>query len=173
MVTWYNILMLRTRKCEICLKDFSVVLPPSRQKSGRGRFCSIECKTKWSKGKHFSRESEFKKGRKVFFSEEHRSKISQARKGHRDTVGKDNGMWKGNKVGYFALHHWVNRTFGKAIVCEKCSSTLNVQWANKSYNYKRQRNDWLELCYKCHRKYDLENGWGLATKKFKEICRKK
>lgn len=161
--------MLRERKCEVCGKDFLVTLPPSREKTGRGRFCSTVCKKLWSIGKHFSKESEFKKGMKVFFSKEHRRKISEARKGHQDTVGNRNGMWKGDKVRYHALHHWIIRTYGKASTCEKCGSTNNVQWANKSFTYKRNITDWLRLCYKCHREYDRKNGWGMATKKFPEI----
>ena len=30
----------------------------------------------------------------------------------------------------------------------------NIQWANISGNYIRERGDWLGLCVKCHRKYD-------------------
>jgi hypothetical protein len=161
--------MLRERKCEVCGNKFGVVLPPSRQKSGRGRFCSVACKKSWSVGRHFSKDSEFKKGMKMVFTPEHRRKISEARRGIATAVGSVNGRWMGDKAGYHALHHWVIRTFGKASICEKCGSTKNVQWANKSFAYKRDKSDWLRLCYKCHREYDRKNGWGLATKKFPEI----
>lgn len=75
-------------------------------------------------------------------------------------------FWKGDNVGYFALHSWIQRKKGRAKKCERCDSTDWVQWANKSFEYKRDLNDWLELCAKCHRKYDGKYGWGKATKKF-------
>ncbi len=76
--------------------------------------------------------------------------------------------FKGENVGYDALHDWVRRHRGKATVCEYCSSTKSVQWANKSHSYKRDLTDWLSLCRKCHIKYDRENNaWGVASKKFK------
>lgn len=70
--------------------------------------------------------------------------------------GKDSGMWKGDKIGYLSMHQWIRYNYGKPTKCERCNSTKNVQWANKSHNYEREnRNDWMQLCCSCHRKYDL------------------
>lgn len=80
--------------------------------------------------------------------------------------------FKGDDVGYDALHDWVKRWKGKAKICIFCQSITNVQWANKSHEYKRDLEDWLSLCYKCHRVYDRKNGWGKATLKFPELRRK-
>jgi hypothetical protein len=75
--------------------------------------------------------------------------------------------FKKTGYGYHAIHDWVNRHRGKAVVCEYCDSDKFVQWANKSHEYKRDLEDWLSLCRKCHVKYDRENNaWGLATRKF-------
>jgi hypothetical protein len=74
--------------------------------------------------------------------------------------------WKGDKVGYYALHDWVYKKKGKPKKCSNCGSREKVQWANKSFSYKRDLKDWIELCYWCHRKYDMENGWGRASQKF-------
>ena len=67
--------------------------------------------------------------------------------------------WKGDKVGYRGLHHWMKKEFGKAFKCEFCGKTRttpkSIQWANKTGKYLRDRNDWLELCASCHKKYDL------------------
>lgn len=87
----------------------------------------------------------------------------------KDMIGDKNNRWKDDDVGYYGLHTWVQRKKGKAKICEKCGSKENVQWANKSHEYKRDIDDWLELCFKCHRKYDRENGWGKATKKYPEL----
>jgi len=82
-----------------------------------------------------------------------------------EMVGEKSYSWKGDKVGYGALHSWVYKQLGKAKKCSECGSVKNVQWANKTWEYKRDVKDWLELCYRCHRKYDKKN-WGVATKKF-------
>ena len=153
--------------CEVCLKEFYV--RPYRVKKG-AKYCSRKCasgtqfkkgnvswnngiktgiipKTAFKKGEHFSKATEFKKGSIPF-------------------------NWKGENVGYFALHNWVHRYKGKAKICSNCGSDKNVQWANKSLEYKRDLSDWMELCYKCHRKYDRENGWGNATRKYGFISKK-
>jgi hypothetical protein len=66
--------------------------------------------------------------------------------------------WKGDKVGYEALHRWVSSHKGKPKVCEHCgvveTNNYKIHWANKSHKYFRDLNDWLRLCAKCHKKYD-------------------
>lgn len=66
--------------------------------------------------------------------------------------------WKGDDVGYFALHSWLRRAYGDPANCEHCATTERVQWANRTGLYRRDRDDWLHLCPKCHRRYDIENG---------------
>ena len=88
-------------------------------------------------------------------------------------LGENNWNWKGDTVGYYALHTWVYRHLGKPKICSHCGTDKKVQWANKSYKYKRESDDWLEFCYWCHRKYDSKNGWGIASEKFPEIKNRK
>jgi hypothetical protein len=104
--------------------------------------------TNFKKGEHFSPETEFKKG---------------------TTTGERNYKWKGAGVGYHALHTWLVREYGKPTYCEECGVKESVQWASKDYSYTRDRDSWVQLCFKCHRKYDSVNGWGNASKKFPEI----
>lgn len=77
-------------------------------------------------------------------------------------TGSNHHKWKGNKVGYDALHNWVERQLGKPKYCSGCkkvgnsvNNVWNVHWANKSHKYKRDLWDWLALCRKCHYQYDL------------------
>ncbi len=81
--------------------------------------------------------------------------------GHRPPVqyGEDVHNWKGDDVGYSALHDWVARQLGKPRECEHCKSKTKkvYHWANKSGDYKRDINDWIRLCVSCHSKYDREN----------------
>lgn len=77
-------------------------------------------------------------------------------------VGKNNGMfgridglnpaWKGDKVGYYALHTWLGRKLGKAKRCSnsplhKCNK---YYWANISGEYKRDLSDWKQVCARCN-----------------------
>lgn len=112
----------------------------------------------WNKGKKYKnpRMSAIHKGK-------HHSPSTEFKKGN--NIGKKNNNWKGDRVGYFALHSWVYRKLGKPEVCEFCGSTGKMQWANKSWEYKRDMNDWLSLCSRCHRNYDKQN-WGTATERF-------
>lgn len=73
-----------------------------------------------------------------------------------DIQGSNNNMWKGDNVGYRALHLWVEKKLGRPNRCEHCGSieAKRFEWANKSHKYKRDINDWLRLCTKCHREYD-------------------
>lgn len=73
--------------------------------------------------------------------------------------GEKIANWKGDSVGYQALHAWVWRWKGKADHCEQCGSTENSRyfWANKSREYKRDLDDWIQLCGKCHFKYDEQH----------------
>lgn len=121
----------------------------------RVKYCSKECSKKntyfgrvgwepWSKsqkGVHLSPESEFKKGQ---------------------TMGVNNINWKGDEVGYFSLHNWMGRAYGRPSLCEDCGltdPTRKYQWANISHKYLRDRLDWKRLCIPCHRKMDMEDGY--------------
>lgn len=87
-------------------------------------------------------------------SVETKKKISEALKGEKSYI------WKGDNVGYRALHHWVRRELGKPMQCLHCDITdkeKKLVWANKDHRYKRNLDDFIPLCYSCHRKYDIKN----------------
>lgn len=96
---------------------------------------------------------------------EHRSRQTEFRKGN--TLGEKNIKWKGDFVGYGNLHAWVKRHRGKAIWCTWCCSTIRIEWANLSHEYKRDLGDWIQLCRKCHFKYDSGKNWRSSRKYFK------
>lgn len=176
-----------TKAC-VCGAKFNV--PEWKLKAGRGKYCSKKCQYEnatrpsglkynivkenptWIKqGQRLSPDTEFKKGEIRHPENQWKSgqRISPATEFKKGNVPHN---YKGDEVGYYALHSWVSRHKGKATICEYCTSTNTVQWANKSWEYKRDLDDWLELCKKCHIKYDRQN-WGAATKLFPEIDRKK
>lgn len=65
-----------------------------------------------------------------------------------------NPMWKGDNVGYNALHAWVKRNLIKPQVCSNCNQTKALDLANISQEYKRDLSDWEWLCRKCHMEKD-------------------
>jgi hypothetical protein len=69
-------------------------------------------------------------------------------------TGEKSVQWKGEKIGYRALHIWLECWLGKPKECVYCGSEKNVQWASLSHKAKRDLKDYLPLCAKCHHRYD-------------------
>lgn len=129
------------------------------------------------KGIHLSSASEFKKGMTPWNKDtrglikpnsgsitkgEHRGLKTEIKIGQ--FKEERHPKWKGDKVGYDGLHSWIQRNYGKAKKCENrekqflpfaCNrKSINFDWANKSLEYRRNMNDWVELCHSCHLKAD-------------------
>jgi hypothetical protein len=87
-------------------------------------------------------------------SNEHKRKLGLAH------IGNKNPLWKGNNVGYSAIHRWVRWHKGNAIKCSWCgfesSNHYMIDWANIDHRYKRDLNDYISLCRKCHRLHDMD-----------------
>ena len=97
------------------------------------------------KGQHFSPKTEFKKGQKTW------------NKGKPHLIDEKHPQWKGNRVGYSALHTWIHRTWGKNKKCDFCGLEKKLDWANKNGIYNRNRINWLNLCKRCHIIYDKKS----------------
>lgn len=95
-------------------------------------------------------------------TEEHRKIISSCQVGLR--LNENHPLWKGEKVSYSGVHKWVYRHKGKATVCELQDETCSskYEWSNISGSYKRDFNDWQQLCASHHRRTD---GNGLKQKR--------
>ena len=67
-------------------------------------------------------------------------------------------MKSGDKE-YVRVHDWIKRQLGKASLCKNCevrkSYSTNIHWANISGNYKYDIDDWMQLCPRCHRNFDV------------------
>lgn len=78
--------------------------------------------------------------------------------GKHTVSGEKSGTWKGDKVGYWGIHKWLYKYYGKANYCEnlKCSKKSKIfHWALiKNKNYERKRDNFMQLCMSCHWKYD-------------------
>ena len=127
--------------------------------SGRKIFCSRKCKGKSMKGK-----SPWNIGKKL--TEKHKQKLKNAwnyekyitdsrnKKISQSKLSEKNPMWKGNNVGYQALHNWIKRRKPKPNLCEECKENKPSDLANVSGEYKRDINDFEWLCRRCHMKKD-------------------
>ena len=112
-----------------------------------------------------------------------RKKISRSLMGHgfspetlqkmrdnaKDCKGENNPNWRGDKVGKIGIHCWLHKNFKKKLVCEFCGkkekSGRKIEWAKLAdKEYERKRENFIELCCKCHRKYD-----GIGFKKGSKI----
>lgn len=76
-------------------------------------------------------------------------------------TGENHFRWKGNKVGYRALHEWIEGKLGKAKNCESCGISKKprdkkrwFEWSCKDGAYSRNLKSWWSLCVPCHRKFD-------------------
>lgn len=119
--------------------------------TGRTRFKKLMIP--WNKGmKGYITSASFKKGHSDLVPSKSR-KIAAIK-----NSGSAHPLWKGDKVGYAALHIWIHRNYGFPTVCEECGfeskNHRKIQWANVSKRYLRERSDWKRLCCKCHFIFD-------------------
>lgn len=76
--------------------------------------------------------------------------------------GEHHFNWKGDSAKYFAIHNWIREKLDRSN-CEHCgisgyrykNGMWSIECANISGRYERQVKDWIVLCRKCHRKYDI------------------
>lgn len=93
-------------------------------------------------------------------SEATRQRMSESRRGR--FLGVEHHNWRGDSVSYSTLHAWVRRHKPKTGVCTECHAQVGTggwsgtQWANISGRYRRDLNDFIELCIPCHRERDRQ-----------------
>lgn len=112
----------------MCKRDFT-----SYNSEGR-IYCSDKCYNKTKFGR--------------VMSETAKDRIRQAK------IGDKNPMWKGDAVGYTALHDWVKRHLPQPELCQRCKERPAIDAANISGEYKRDLTDWEYLCRTCHMNED-------------------
>lgn len=84
--------------------------------------------------------------------------------------GEKHYAWKGDKVGYGALHDWVRSRLVAPKKCQHCGEEKKLDLANKTGQYLRDLDDWLWLCRSCHRQYDgVLKGESHANSKLTEL----
>lgn len=116
---------------------------------------------------------------RVPVSKETAAKISAGLRGNTNCAGRQNALGKSwtltdeqrearrgprpfmyaDDPGYMAVHNWVRRHHVKTGTCEACGDVPDngghgTNWANISGEYRREREDFWELCIPCHRMFD-------------------
>ncbi len=80
---------------------------------------------------------------KQVITKEHKENISKANRGIHFNPNKDMSH-------YNSVHYWVKKNKPKSKLCEHCKKVPPTDLANISGEYKRDINDFLYLCRKCH-----------------------
>lgn len=115
-------------------------------------FCQCGCGKKTKIARQTYSDRNWIKGEPVRYLPGHHVK-------HRPMKNINNPRWKGDNVGYLALHQWIKRCYGKPKKCEVCGTTdknKRYEWANISGTYRRDINDFKRLCKECHETFDIE-----------------
>lgn len=86
-----------------------------------------------------------------------RQRISEAKKGRPGAAAEENPAWAGDAVGYAGVHTWVRTRRPLTGACQVCGATdRKTENANLSGEYRRDLDDFLEMCRFCHRQYDRD-----------------
>lgn len=78
----------------------------------------------------------------------------------KDTSNENHWNWKGNAAKYSAIHRWVKKYKGRPIKCTRCKKQNEIKghstihYANIDHKYKRNLNDYISLCARCHKEHD-------------------
>lgn len=174
-----------SRHCKNCKKIFHKNKNTSLNNwYGKGKrkkplFCSILCKNIAFKGISLSKETQFKKGEKPLYSFPkghkpwnkdkkgiHQSPLTEFKVGQ--FTNEKHFRWKGESANLKTKHKWVSRNKGVAEQCQNCGIGKDkkiIDWANVDHKYRRELDDYIPLCRKCHRQYDKENnGYQMPTR---------
>ena len=150
------------KNCLKCKKIFTPI--KSNLNKGYGIYCSRDCYKNRVKinCKECSKVFEVcisavKKGKK-FCSQECYSKWQS-----KNRIGENAYSWKGDSVGYWGVHAWIEKKLGKAFqhVCMLADKTCKgkMNWSNISRKYLRDISDWQILCQSHHFRYDVTDEW--------------
>ncbi len=168
--------------CDVCNKEFK-----RYNKNRANRYCSNTCMMYARKylgvapmqGKKHSQDTKTKMSvvaKKRCIEKPHtipdwtdRTHSLNTRLKYLEDRGGNIDRTKGNyRIGYVNVHKYIRKRYNFKNECLLCGVQGKMQLANKSGEYKKELDDWLELCPKCHHKYDKENNLNNTYKA--DIC---
>lgn len=71
--------------------------------------------------------------------------------------GKEHHAWKETGLGYTNTHKWVNKVKPRTGICELCGLKRKTEYSNVDHKYRRVIKDYMELCKKCHKKWEIDH----------------
>ena len=75
--------------------------------------------------------------------------------------GSEHPNWRGGEARLTTLHQWLNANFPKTGICDQCSTSGKTHFALiHGCEYSRRREDYREMCVRCHNAYDHESHQG-------------
>jgi hypothetical protein len=77
--------------------------------------------------------------------------------------GSEHYQWKDKGLGYWGVHQWLRKHYGKADRCESESIGMNCDCISEVFNwsklkgkkYERKRENFIRMCRGCHNRYDM------------------
>ena len=75
-------------------------------------------------------------------------------------IGSKSPSWKGEEVGYFGIHNWLSKNYGRPGECVYCGCKNNkegrsiIEWASIDGKHYRKLEQYIPLCRACHTIYD-------------------
>lgn len=127
--------MIDVKICTICKKEFPATLEyfhsEKRNKNGLRGCCRI-CKRENDKQYRINQYENRVKNRRDF------------RRRFKEKYG----------CNYNALHKWINSHKTKTGICMICNEKKETVWSNIDHSYRKDLEDWKELCFQCHEIYD-------------------
>lgn len=140
---------MNTKLCETCQGVIVKAKWEGKTRWSNHKYCSNKCRPAWNKGldKSDERVAKYLKGSEA-------TRFSTQR-----SSGENSPAWRGDEASYSAKHIWVRNHYGPASKCENTNcehKSVTFQWANISGSYKRDRDDWQQLCVPCHKGNDIK-----------------
>lgn len=163
------------KQCITCEKSFELRPREGMIRFTKRRYCSPECyrknitpdiRSKMSENgrrniANMSKEALLAKAAKAIETRTANGRWKPPTLGKKGVLRK--GVWKGDDATYNSIHRYIQENWIKTGTCENCKKEtkpfgkrrFGTEWANLSHKYNRNdRDDWAELCPKCHHGYD-------------------
>jgi endogenous inhibitor of DNA gyrase (YacG/DUF329 family) len=138
-------------KCEVCDNEFEV----KQCRAETAKYCSLGCKYSALSKKMNKRVERYCAicGKKFAVKRHRAQEVKYCSRECMTIAYNQDGLnpnWKGDSVGYRAVHDWVRKNKPKPMYCERCGIEAPYDLANISGGYRRDIADYEWLCRRCH-----------------------
>lgn len=143
---------MESKECTSCHVEYPATSEYFHRNKNKRDGLEYRCKkcrsVQWKDYIEKARDKKRERGRAYY--QENREKRILKSKNTRDAFKKKFGFC------YVTLHKWVKDNKTKIGKCVMCGKEGKTDWANISGEYKRDLDDYQELCQSCHSIYDRQ-----------------